>query len=141
MCNSCKIKAGSGRLSQSVVVGAVCNHQINLLKSFTDETYIEDSFINEMEYLTELRLGGTGMRGTIPDEFFELTRVTELDLSDASFSGSLSEEFSNFSETMRRIVLNNNSFSGRIPEGFAEMTLLSEYFCALSHRSVVLNVF
>jgi len=58
------------------------------------------------------------MGGQLPSELYRLPQLDELVLSNANFEGILSEDFRFLNETIRQIVLNDNRFSGTLPEAF-----------------------
>jgi hypothetical protein len=84
-----------------------------------------DATIAGLISIENLRLGGTGLGGTLPAALFSLSGLAELDLSNAAFSGTLSEDFSLLAESLQRLDLSGNSFSGSIPSAFDSMLALS----------------
>ena len=94
------------------------------------------SFIGEMELLTSIRLGGTKVGGTIPDRMFALPVIEEIDFTGATFSGTLSESFSELSESLRRLKLSDNDFAGSIPTAFDSLTMLSKLFIHRQHVTI-----
>jgi len=85
-----------------------------------------DANLGGLSSIEILRLGGTGLQGSLPSTLFALTTLVELDLSDAGFSGTLSEDFSLLADSLQRLYLQGNSFSGTIPTAFDFMSVLSE---------------
>jgi hypothetical protein len=71
-----------------------------------------------------LQLGFTGLGGAIPDEMFVLTDLSEMNLEGALFSGTLSENFRMLNASLMDLSLNNNQFTGPIPEAFDYLTAL-----------------
>eukprot|EP00934_Nitzschia_sp_Nitz4_P005539 Nitzschia sp. Nitz4//scaffold113_size70149//29635//31313//NITZ4_005948-RA/size70149-augustus-gene-0.93-mRNA-1//-1//CDS//3329533335//5529//frame0 len=78
-----------------------------------------------MSALVSLRLGGSGLTGTLPAEMFLLGSVEELDLTDGNFEGPLSDVISFWSPNIRTLKLSGNEFTGTIPSGFESLTLLN----------------
>ena len=98
------------------------------------------SDIGQLLKLSELRLGSSEMGGEIPPELFQLPALQILDLSNAKFNGTLSEEVGSLNDTLKSLLLNDNSFSGPVPQalgtfgvlGTSEAWLVSCMGCILS---------
>jgi len=86
--------------------------------------------INQLSNLKTLRLGGTLMSGSLPDELYQLGLV-ELNLDGANFSGPLSETLANLSSTLRELSLRNNNFSGPLPAALDQLEVLRKFSCDL----------
>ena len=73
------------------------------------------SFIGKMTSLLELKLGQTGLGGTLPAELFAAP-LEVLHLNDASFFGPLPEAyFGQLNDTLVSLWLFNNDFDGPLP--------------------------
>lgn len=84
--------------------------------------------IGELALLQGLRVGHSNLIGSIPDELYELDFIEEVDLSGANFRGPLSASFSNLAESLELLYLDNNQFTGTVPETFGRLTNLSKLF-------------
>lgn len=84
------------------------------------------SEIGRMTSLRDLHLGNSRMGGTIPAELFTLP-LRELNLGNAKFEGELvNDQFLQLKDSMIFLYLNNNNFSGAIPQALDEFLLLQE---------------
>jgi hypothetical protein len=79
-----------------------------------------------MTNLEQIHLGGTQMQGELPSSLFTLPKLTELSLPNASFGGTLSEDFAYLNQTIRTIDLSDNDFSGPILTSFDALTNLGK---------------
>lgn len=70
---------------------------------------------NEDGLVTELRLPGLNLKGSIPDELFELTELTVLQLNSNSLSGSIPHEIKHLTK-LKELCLDCNRLSGEIPK-------------------------
>ncbi|CAB9501711.1 expressed unknown protein [Seminavis robusta] len=80
--------------------------------------------ISQLTDLNVLQLGFTQLRGTIPDEMFALTDLSEMNLEGASFSGTIPEEIRLLNASLFDLYLNDNAFTGPVPEAFDHLTAL-----------------
>lgn len=65
-------------------------------------------------FLFDLRLHGTELEGTIPDEIFELKNMWRLDLYSANFTGTISTLVGKL-QALDVLRLSNNRFTGQLP--------------------------
>ncbi|KAM5546699.1 LRR receptor-like serine/threonine-protein kinase ERECTA [Rosa sericea] len=78
--------------------------------------------------VTEIGLDQAGYSGSsLSSLSWNLPYLETLDLSGNFFSGSLPESFSNLTR-LRRLILSGNSFSGSIPASIGSLTNLEELF-------------
>ncbi|KAL3925428.1 MAG: hypothetical protein SGILL_000414 [Bacillariaceae sp.] len=61
----------------------------------------------------------------IPEELFDITSLTELNLSDSMFAGAVSARVGGLTNLVR-LVLNGNALSGSLPSEFGELKALQE---------------
>jgi len=80
--------------------------------------------ISKLSLLTTLQLGFTGLGGEIPTEMFVLTDLSEMNLENAQFSGTIPELFKNLNASLMDLLLNNNRFTGSVPVAFDYLTAL-----------------
>lgn len=73
--------------------------------------------------MRQLRLVDTNIGGTLPSALFDLIDLSVLELSNATFSGPLSEDFSKLGN-ITQIILDNNAFTGTIPRAFETLEKL-----------------
>lgn len=88
---------------------------------------IKGSIPSSVSLMTNLRilsLGNSSMFGKIPSEIYRLPMLSELDLSNAGFEGELSEDFRWLNETLMKLSLNGNNFSGDIPGAFDDLKII-----------------
>lgn len=81
--------------------------------------------IGQLQSLIALRLGTTGIGGTLPGELFTLAAIEELDFRDASFRGTLPAAFSDLGDTLKLLHLQENSFTGSVPASFGDLSQLA----------------
>lgn len=75
------------------------------------------------ETLRELRLARNQLKGGVPEEFDQLSRLEILDLSHNAFRGSLPSNSSQMLR-LRELYLNDNNFTGSIPESIGRLSNL-----------------
>jgi hypothetical protein len=80
--------------------------------------------ISEMVELRSLHLGDSQMGGEIPAELYRLENLRVLQLQNANFEGTLSEDFGLLNQTIATISLNGNDFSGDVPRSLDECKYL-----------------
>lgn len=73
-----------------------------------------------MKNLLDLRLHFTNLKGTIPDEMWQLTKLFRLDLFETDISGSLSPRIADL-EQLDILRLRNMDLSGTIPYDLASL--------------------
>ena len=69
----------------------------------------------DIETTTELYLSSQGLEGEIPNELWQLTNLSVLDLAGNNLSGEISPDIGNLS-LLHSINLQNNNLSGSIPQ-------------------------
>ena len=79
-----------------------------------------------MMSLQTLSLINTGITGTLPNAYGNLSLLRELYLYDNQLSGSLPREFGALSN-LRNLYLNNNDLSGSIPIERSQLTSISTF--------------
>uniref|UniRef100_A0A7S1D645 Uncharacterized protein n=2 Tax=Cyclophora tenuis TaxID=216820 RepID=A0A7S1D645_CYCTE len=77
-----------------------------------------------MTNLTSLVLDSNPLDTAIPAELFGLPLV-DLNLTSCMMQGTLSDSFSQLNATLKKLDLSNNNFTGTVPLGFNELTVLS----------------
>lgn len=75
--------------------------------------------------VTELKLGGNQLSGTIPPEIGNLTKLTHLSLSANQLTGSIPSEIGNL-ETLTIFRVHINELSGNIPSELSNLTNLAD---------------
>ena len=81
--------------------------------------------VNAAGRVTELRLLGNGLTGSIPPELGWLTELTDLTLSGNNLRGAIPPELGRL-RALKQLVLRNNSFTGPIPEQLGNLAALTE---------------
>ncbi|KAG7343128.1 two component regulator [Nitzschia inconspicua] len=71
-----------------------------------------------------LQLGGNGFDGLIPEELYQLTLLTHLDLFECAFSGPISTSIAKLSN-LNSLDLSVNRFLGSLPEELYTLTQLT----------------
>ena len=77
--------------------------------------------------VTELRLGGNSLSGSIPSELVNLTNLRDLYLHDNSLSGNIPAELGNLTN-LTSLALHSNSLSGSIPSELGNLTNLTNLY-------------
>mmetsp|Transcript_23701 Transcript_23701/g.55216 ORF Transcript_23701/g.55216 Transcript_23701/m.55216 type:complete len:178 (+) Transcript_23701:2473-3006(+) len=103
--------------------------------------------IGLMAKLSDLRMRHNDLDGRLPTQLFQLPSITTIDVSHCSLEGTLSNEFALLNGTLRNLILNNNPFTGPVPQGFDELTRLSKSettflvsACYVAYRSMSSSV-
>lgn len=65
------------------------------------------------------------MTGTIPDSFFEMSSLLNLELRSNNLSGSIPSMFGQLS-SLRRLIADGNLFTGSIPSEIGNMEEISK---------------
>jgi len=86
------------------------------------------------DHLTDLRLSGTNLEGTIPEFLFELSDLWRLEMHNCFFTGTISPNISRLGQ-LKKLKLNNNVFTGKIPDGLASMNNLVELDLSMNFLS------
>mmetsp|Transcript_29710 Transcript_29710/g.59446 ORF Transcript_29710/g.59446 Transcript_29710/m.59446 type:complete len:567 (+) Transcript_29710:134-1834(+) len=73
------------------------------------------NYTSEMSHVTEIKLAGKELTGTIPSEIRFLPYLTRLDLSDNEIVGTIPEDLY-FLRRLRHLYLNNNHLEGTISD-------------------------
>lgn len=81
--------------------------------------------ISTAKSIKRLHLGNTSLKGTIPDEIFELEDLVELYLSYNELSGTLSSNIGNLKD-LKYFTLFDNHIHGPIPSEIGELTDMKE---------------
>jgi Leucine-rich repeat (LRR) protein len=83
--------------------------------------------VENLQLLQVLNIGESVLEGFLPDELFSLTNLVELDIGGAGFTGQLSFGFPILAPTLRRLLVDNNSFMGTVPGSFGLLTSLNVF--------------
>ncbi|KAI7756962.1 hypothetical protein M8C21_033430 [Ambrosia artemisiifolia] len=75
-------------------------------------------------HISTIQLKGLNLAGVLPEEFVNLTFLTEIDLSRNYINGTIPSRFSQL--RVRILSLLGNRISGRIPEELGDMSTLEE---------------
>ena len=81
--------------------------------------------VNAAGRVTELRLLGNGLTGSIPPEFGWLAELTDLNLSGNNLRGAIPPELGRL-RALKQLDLQDNSLTGPIPENLGNLTALTE---------------
>jgi hypothetical protein len=119
--------------------GVTCNftaginqHRVEQINLYPDAAqswnFMLGSTIGELRSLTQLRLFGTAMSGTVPKGLGQLTRLTLLNLDGCTrVSGSLPETLGKLAK-LERLWLDNTNVSGTLPEAIGQLTVLKRLY-------------
>jgi Leucine-rich repeat (LRR) protein len=94
---------------------------------FLDETLVSNlDGIGQATSLKKLHLqkNSFGWR-SIPDEIFEMMALTDLDLSDSRFGGTLSSQIGSLLN-LQILLLNGNNLIGEIPDAIGDLTAVRD---------------
>ncbi|KAG6600600.1 putative inactive leucine-rich repeat receptor kinase XIAO, partial [Cucurbita argyrosperma subsp. sororia] len=87
-----------------------------------------DTVVSEASRVTELSLDQAGYSGSISSVFWNLPYLETLDLSNNFFSGPIpASSFSNLAR-MSLLSLSDNSFSGEVPTSIGSLSALEELY-------------
>ncbi|CAK9324233.1 unnamed protein product [Citrullus colocynthis] len=86
-----------------------------------------DTVVAGVSRVTELNLDEAGYSGSLSSVFWNLPFLQTLDLSNNFFSGSLPNSFSNLTR-LRSLSLSANSFSGEVPPSIGSLSSLEELY-------------
>ena len=70
--------------------------------------------------VTKIALRGQTLRGTVPPEFYFLTALSDLEMSNNKFYGELLSDLG-FLSNLQRLDLTNNNFSGPLPTQLVQL--------------------
>ncbi|KAL3925912.1 MAG: hypothetical protein SGILL_000089 [Bacillariaceae sp.] len=99
----------------------------SLTELYLDETLVNSlSGIGKATKLETLHLHKNAFGWqSIPEEIFDVTSLTELNLSDSMFSGTISSKVSSLTNLVH-LVLSGNGLSGNLPSEFGQLKALQE---------------
>ncbi|MED6114611.1 hypothetical protein PIB30_081986 [Stylosanthes scabra] len=86
-----------------------------------------DSVVSGLSRVTELSLDQAGYSGSLSTIFWNLPYLETLDVSNNYFSGQIPDSFSNLTR-LSRLALSRNSFSGEIPSSLGSLSMLEELY-------------
>lgn len=86
-----------------------------------------DTVVSGAGRVTELNLDQAGYSGSLSSVFWNLPYLETLDLSNNYFSGPLPDSFSNLSR-LRSLSVSANSFSGEVPPSIGSLSALEELY-------------
>ncbi|KAK1587852.1 hypothetical protein Q3G72_017456 [Acer saccharum] len=86
-----------------------------------------DLVVSESSRVTELSLDQAGYSGSLSTVSFNLPYLQTLDLSNNYFSGYIPDSFSNLTR-LSQLGLSRNSFSGEIPTSIGSLSSLEELY-------------
>ncbi|MED6123441.1 hypothetical protein PIB30_049236 [Stylosanthes scabra] len=92
-----------------------------------------DSIVSGFSRVTELALDQAGYSGSLPSTWNLLPYLQTLDLSNNLFYGNIPHSLSNLTR-LRRLALSSNSFSGAIPSSMGSLSTLEEL--CLDHNNL-----
>lgn len=91
-----------------------------------------DLLVAGFSRVTEVTLDQAGYSGSISSSTWNLPFLQFLDLSDNSLSGSIPDSFFHLTR-LRRLTLSRNSFHGEIPDSLASLAQLEELYLDNNH--------
>lgn len=86
-----------------------------------------DVSVSELSRVTELSLDQAGYSGSLSTASWDLPYLETLDLSNNFFSGSIPDSLANLTRLIR-LGLSRNSFSGEIPTSIGSLSSLEELY-------------
>lgn len=86
-----------------------------------------DAVISGSSRVTELALDSAGYSGSLASSSWNLPYLQTLDLSNNYFSGSIPDSLSNLTR-LSRLILSFNSLSGSVPESIGSLSGLQELY-------------
>jgi hypothetical protein len=87
-----------------------------------------DSRVGRLTVLTRIEAGSTGMMGSIPQELYQLTRLTHIGFSNSRMNGQLLEDIHLLNSTLSFLELQQNTFTGPLPEALDVLTALTQLY-------------
>ncbi|XP_010271508.1 PREDICTED: probable LRR receptor-like serine/threonine-protein kinase At4g36180 [Nelumbo nucifera] len=91
-----------------------------------------DVVVSGLSRVTEISLDRAGYSGSLYSSTWNLPYLENLDLADNFFSGSIPSSFSNLTR-LRRLALSRNSLSGEIPTSIGSLSYLEELYLDNNH--------
>ncbi|KAF8410519.1 hypothetical protein HHK36_003050 [Tetracentron sinense] len=86
-----------------------------------------DLVVSGLSRVTEISLDQAGYTGSLSSTTWNLPYLETLELADNFFAGSIPDSFSNLTR-LRRLSLSSNSFSGYIPSSIGSLSNLEELY-------------
>ena len=102
----------------------------NLTSKRRTDTYVASI----LAYMSEIDLSHNKLKGNIPSELGNLTRIHSLDLSHNFLTGKIPTTFSKLHQT-ESLDLSFNKLSGEIPTQLSELTFLSSFNVSYNNLS------
>ena len=96
------------------VTEEVANIKGKLIEDLTDEDF---------QSIVSFSLSGSGLSGEIPSEFYKMTNLKWIDLSNNNLTGSIAKIIESCPNLID-LKLSNNNFSGEIPSSIGNLTAL-----------------
>ncbi|KAI9126223.1 hypothetical protein K1719_002644 [Acacia pycnantha] len=100
-----------------------------------ENEYVESEIpetLGNLKNLTWLYLGGSHLRGEIPESIYEMRALETLDISRNMISGKLSKSIWKL-QNLCKIELFSNNLTGQIPAELANLTKLEEIDISMNH--------
>ncbi|KAF8035274.1 hypothetical protein BT93_C1332 [Corymbia citriodora subsp. variegata] len=119
-----RLKLSNVTCNCSFISGTVCHITRIQLKGLNLTGVFPDEFGN-LTYLTEMSILGNRISG-IPKEIGNISTLEELILEDNLLEGTLEPNIGNLSR-LRRLLLTANNFTGTIPESFGNLKNLEDF--------------
>ncbi|KAF9623116.1 hypothetical protein IFM89_037632 [Coptis chinensis] len=91
-----------------------------------------DIVVSEKSRVTEISLDRAGYTGSLSSVFWNLPYLETLDLSENFFTGSIPNSLSKLIH-LRRLALSRNSFTGAIPASLGSLSKLEELYLDNNH--------
>lgn len=118
----------SGNLLDGEIPSSLYQAGIKLLRvsGNADIQGLIPALIGNMTNLRVFGAGRTKMNGPIPTSIYSLPNLAELDLSQAAFSGGISDLVGQLNATLVKLYLGDNVLSGALPTTLGELSILEE---------------